>query len=145
MRLAPGARLGAYETTTAIGHGGMGEVYRATDTNLKRDVALNVLPAAVAADVKVRALDEAPPPRHDRRFDQQPSSFMVRTSGNPAEAIGALRRTIREFDRALTVVRAVVGDAMLIVSAGPALGLGFALVAARGLRGVVYGVSTTDR
>ena len=40
-----------YEIVAAIGAGGMGEVYQATDTNLKRAVAVKVLPAAVAADV----------------------------------------------------------------------------------------------
>ena len=50
MTLSPGTRLGPYEVTAQIGAGGMGEVYRATDTNLKRSVAIKVLPASVAAD-----------------------------------------------------------------------------------------------
>ena len=50
MSLAPGTRLGPYEITGQIGAGGMGEVYRATDTNLKRTVAIKVLPEAVATD-----------------------------------------------------------------------------------------------
>jgi len=48
MALSPGTRLGPYEITTQIGVGGMGEVYRAADTNLKRHVAIKVLPDAVA-------------------------------------------------------------------------------------------------
>ena len=48
--LTPGTRLGAYEVTAQIGAGGMGEVYRAHDTKLGRDVALKVLPEAFAAD-----------------------------------------------------------------------------------------------
>ena len=50
MPLTPGTRLGPYEVTAPLGDGGMGEVYRATDTNLKREVAIKVLPASVAAD-----------------------------------------------------------------------------------------------
>ena len=50
MSLTPGTRLGVYEVTAQIGVGGMGEVYRATDTNLKRSVAIKVLPASMAGD-----------------------------------------------------------------------------------------------
>jgi serine/threonine protein kinase len=50
LALTPGTRLGVYEVTTQIGAGGMGEVYRATDSNLKRSVAIKVLPASVAGD-----------------------------------------------------------------------------------------------
>ena len=49
MTLTPGTRLGPYEIAAQIGVGGMGEVYRATDTKLKRDVSVMVLPAALAA------------------------------------------------------------------------------------------------
>ena len=44
VSLTPGTRLGPYEVTTLIGSGGMGEVYRAHDAKLNRDVALKVLP-----------------------------------------------------------------------------------------------------
>jgi len=50
LALTPGARLGPYEVTAQIGVGGMGEVYRATDTNLGRKVAIKVLPKAFAQD-----------------------------------------------------------------------------------------------
>ena len=50
MSLSAGTRLGPYEVIAPIGRGGMGEVYRATDTNLKRSVAIKVLPDDVAAD-----------------------------------------------------------------------------------------------
>ncbi|MBV8906709.1 MAG: protein kinase, partial [Acidobacteriia bacterium] len=50
MPLAAGDRLGPYEILAAIGAGGMGEVYRASDPKLKRDVALKVLPEAFARD-----------------------------------------------------------------------------------------------
>jgi len=50
MTLAPGARLGPYEVTAPIGRGGFGEVYRARDTTLDRDVAVKVLADAFAGD-----------------------------------------------------------------------------------------------
>src|SRR5262245_32442439 len=50
MSLTLGTRLGPYEITARIGAGGMGEVYRAIDCNLKRQVALKVLPEALASD-----------------------------------------------------------------------------------------------
>jgi len=59
--LKPGARLGPYEIVAPIGAGGMGEVYRARDTRLERDVALKVLPADALADetAQARLLREA--------------------------------------------------------------------------------------
>ena len=50
MSLAPGTRIGPYEITATIGAGGMGEVYRALDTTLDRDVAIKVLPELLASD-----------------------------------------------------------------------------------------------
>src|SRR5262245_37438096 len=50
MPLSPGTRLGSYEIAAAIGAGGMGEVYKARDTKLNRDVAIKVLPDVFAND-----------------------------------------------------------------------------------------------
>jgi len=50
MPLASGTRLGSYEIQAPIGAGGMGEVYRATDTKLGRAVALKILPTEMAHD-----------------------------------------------------------------------------------------------
>ncbi len=60
MSLSPGVRLGRYEIIALIGAGGMGEVYRARDERLKRDVALKVLPASFSTD-----------PDRLRRFEQE--------------------------------------------------------------------------
>ena len=50
MALTPGTTLGPYEVLAAIGAGGMGEVYKARDTKLDRDVALKILPDAFVND-----------------------------------------------------------------------------------------------
>src|SRR5512147_2480070 len=50
MALSAGTRLGPYEIVKPLGAGGMGEVYLARDSRLKREVAVKVLPAALAAD-----------------------------------------------------------------------------------------------
>jgi eukaryotic-like serine/threonine-protein kinase len=60
MRLAPGTTLDIYEIVAPLGAGGMGEVYRARDPVLKREVAIKVLPSAVSKD-----------PERLRRFEQE--------------------------------------------------------------------------
>jgi serine/threonine protein kinase/Tol biopolymer transport system component len=50
LSLTPGTRVGVYDITAAIGEGGMGQVYRATDTKLKRQVAIKILPPLLADD-----------------------------------------------------------------------------------------------
>ena len=60
MSLSAGARLGPYEVLAPLGAGGMGEVYRARDERLKRDVAIKVLPSLFSAD-----------PDRLRRFEQE--------------------------------------------------------------------------
>ncbi len=60
MKLTSGTKLGAYEILTPLGAGGMGEVYRARDTRLDREVALKVLPADFAND-----------PDRLKRFEQE--------------------------------------------------------------------------
>ena len=63
MTLSPGARLGSYEIVALLGAGGMGEVYRAHDTRLGRDVAIKILPPETALD-----------PDRRRRFEQEAHS-----------------------------------------------------------------------
>ena len=50
MSIAPGTKLGPYLIVDSLGAGGMGEVYRARDTRLEREVAVKVLPEAIAGD-----------------------------------------------------------------------------------------------
>ena len=61
MTLAPGSRLGVYEVTALIGRGGMGEVYRAHDPRLGRDVAIKVLPESTDS------IRSAPPASNAKR------------------------------------------------------------------------------
>ena len=64
MPLSPGTRLGVYDVTALIGEGSMGQVYRACDTKLNRDVALTALREAFASDAERHACyddDGAPP------------------------------------------------------------------------------------
>jgi len=72
-----GTRLGPYEIAAQIGVGGMGEVYRATDTNLARQVAIKVLPASVAAD-----------PDRLARFDREAKTLAALNHPNIAAIYG---------------------------------------------------------
>jgi serine/threonine-protein kinase len=77
MSLQPGARLGPYEIVSAIGAGGMGEVYRANDTNLKRAVAIKVLPDLYATD-----------PERIARFQREAELLGALNSQNIAQIYG---------------------------------------------------------
>ncbi len=69
MALASGRKLGPYEIQAPLGAGGMGEVYRATDTKLGRDVALKVLPAEMAQD-----------PDHPKRQEEYVAANLHKTA-----------------------------------------------------------------
>ena len=77
LSVTPGTRLGPYEIAAQIGVGGMGEVYRATDTNLARQVAIKVLPASVAAD-----------PDRLARFDREAKTLAALNHPNIAAIYG---------------------------------------------------------
>jgi serine/threonine-protein kinase len=80
MALNPGLRVGAYEVGELIGSGGMGEVYRATDTNLSRQVAIKVLPDALASDAERLA-----------RFDREARTLAALNHPNIAAIYGVER------------------------------------------------------
>ena len=95
MALTPGTRLGPYEIAAQIGVGGMGEVYRATDTKLKREVAVKVLPASLASDperaiivgLAAWSLWPSAEPRSVNRFDYDlPDGHVFRSAGRPVMA-----------------------------------------------------------
>ncbi len=82
MTLAPGTRLGPYEVLSAVGAGGMGEVYKARDTRLSRTVAIKVLPAGLAAD-----------PDRRRRFEQEARTATCASSARWASKWASTSRT----------------------------------------------------
>src|ERR1700693_4973440 len=83
MPLAVGDRLGPYEILAPIGAGGMGEVYRARDTKLDRDVAIKVLPAALAQD-----------PERLARFEREAKVLAALNHPNIAQIYGLEQRAL---------------------------------------------------
>src|SRR4051812_9305232 len=101
MHLITGQRLGPYEIVSRIGAGGMGEVYRARDTTLNRDVAIKVLPDLFALD-------------HDRltRFQREAQTLAALNHSNIAHVYGVESGAlVREF--------AVADDLRGITPGGP--------------------------
>src|SRR5262245_27092810 len=97
MPLSPGTRLGPYEIVAPLGAGGMGEVYRATDTNLKRQVAIKVLPQTVGAD-----------PERLARFQREAEVLATLNHPNIAHIHG-----LEKSDGALALVMELVGGPTL--------------------------------
>jgi Tol biopolymer transport system component len=77
MHLPPGTRMGPYEVTSQLGSGGMGEVYRARDTRLDRDVAIKILPPIFAGD-----------PERLARFEREAKTLASLNHPNIAQIYG---------------------------------------------------------
>jgi serine/threonine protein kinase len=86
MALRSGTRLGPYEIQSPLGAGGMGEVYRARDTRLGRDVAIKVLPEALANDAD-----------RLRRFEQEARTIAALNHANILGIHDIVRTTVRRF------------------------------------------------
>ena len=132
MALSPGARLGPYEVTAQIGAGGMGEVYRARDARLERDVAIKVLPAAFVAD-----------PGRLARFEQEARATAALNHPNILAVYDVGRHdgvpyVVCELLEGQTLVGAIGGRAMpLDALLGLAIEIADALDAAHA-RGIVH-------
>ena len=114
--LARGTRLGPYEIVDAIGAGGMGEVYRARDTRLGRDVAIKVLPAHVATDAA-----------SVRRFEQEARAASALNHPN----IVAVHDTGTHDDRPFMVTELLEGETLAERLVRGPLGLSRALECAQ--------------
>src|SRR5436189_5513253 len=97
MLLTPGTRLGRFEITALLGAGGMGEVYRARDTRLGRDVAIKVLPDTLAADAERLA-----------RFEREATTLASLNHPNIAHLFG-----LEEFDGRRALIMELVEGADL--------------------------------
>src|SRR6266571_1332585 len=93
MPLSPGTRLGPYEIVAPLGAGGMGEVYRAADTNLKRQVAIKVLPQTVGAD-----------PERLARFQREAEVLAALNHPNIAHIHGLDRQEARDGQNGTTFI-----------------------------------------
>jgi serine/threonine protein kinase len=121
MALEPGKRFGAYEVIESIGSGGMGEVYRARDTDLKRDVAIKVLPLAF--------VEEA-----DRLARFQREAEILASLNHPN--IATIHRIEKADDQTVLVMELVEGPTLADrIAQGPippdeAIGIALQIVAA---------------
>ena len=103
MTLAAGTRLGPYEILTPLGAGGMGEVYRARDTRLAREVAVKVLPEDVSSD-----------PERLRRFEREARAVSALSHPN----IVTIFEVSRVDSTSLIVMELVEGKTVRELAAG---------------------------
>ena len=107
MTVSPGTRIGAYEVLAKLGEGGMGEVYRARDTSLNRDVAIKVLPASVAND-----------PERLARFEREAKLLASLSHSNIAQVYGLERPSTGSGQAALVMELAPGDDLTVYVQRG---------------------------
>src|SRR6187397_1815315 len=114
MSIPAGSRLGSYEIVSQLGAGGMGEVYRARDTRLHRDVAIKVLPEIFAAD-----------PERLARFEREAQTLAALNHPNIAQTFGVVdlpaeAGSDRAGAHAALVMELVEGDELAQrISGGP--------------------------
>ena len=127
MTFTLGARFGPYEILSALGAGGMGEVYRARDTRLRRDVAIKILPDAFALD-----------PERVARFKREAQVLASLNHPHIAqiygiEESGTVRAIVMELVGGRTLAELIAGETLANQVAGKsqALGLPDALAIAR--------------
>ena len=111
MSLTPGTRVGAYQVTAHIGEGGMGEVYRATDTVLGRSVAIKILPESFASD-----------PERLARFELEAKTLASLNHPNIAQIYGFEKANdipalVMELVEGPTLAERLAGGAMPIAEA----------------------------
>ena len=106
MALRPGTRIGVYEVSGVLGAGGMGEVFRARDTSLGRDVAIKVLPASVAAD-----------PERLARFEREAKLLASLSHANIAQVYGLERPSTGSTQAALVMELAPGDDLSAVIHA----------------------------
>jgi len=118
IALTPGTRLGVYEITDSLGAGGMGEVYRARDTKLRRNVAIKILPEVFVAD-----------PDRVARFQREAELLATLNHPNIAQIYGLERQEGQEAHA--IVLELVEGETLADVIARGPLALDEALPIAR--------------
>jgi len=108
MTLSPGTTLGTYEVIAKLGEGGMGEVYRARDTTLNREVAIKVLSEAFAADADRLA-----------RFTREAQTLAALNHPNIAQIYGIEETTSEVVSRALVMELVEGDDLSVLIARGP--------------------------
>src|SRR5690242_9786262 len=120
MSLRPGAVLGPYQILFAVGAGGMGEVYRARDTRLHRDVAIKVLPEVFTHD-----------PDRLARFTREAQILAALNHSNIAQIYGTADLPAEDASQTALVMELVEGDDLSVLLSRGAIPVADAIPIAR--------------